>query len=304
MNYESNKNWGSVPSSVDWDEVAGTAVDKKGNVILFARGKTSVIVLSKQGKFIKTIGDKDFLRPHSVRVDSENYLWFVDDGDHTVKKYDLDGNKLMTIGIPNSPAKLHSGLPFNRCTDVAIDYDTESVFISDGYGNSSVHKFSIYGEFVKSWGSPGTDESQFNIVHNIAIGSNGYLYVADRENHRIQIFDKEGVYIDQITNMHRPCALNIHNDKLYVGELGYGMSVNQNVPNIGPRISIYNLNKELLYRWGEGFGNNPNQLYAPHSIAVDQDENIYLGEVSKTNMQNIGLDAIKYKGFRQLRYLN
>ena len=104
--------------------------------------------------------------------------------------------------------------------------------------------------------------------------------------------------------MHRPCALNIHNDKLYVGELGYGMSVNQNVPNIGPRISIYNLNKELLYRWAEGFGNNPNQLYAPHSIAVDQDENIYLGEVSKTNMQNIGLDAIKYKGFRQLRYLN
>ena len=141
MNYESNKNWASVHSSIDWDEVAGTAVDKNGNVILFARGKTSVIVLSRQGEFLKTIGDKDFLRPHSVRVDSENYLWFVDDVDHTVKKYDLDGNKLMTIGIPNSPAKLHSGLPFNRCTDVAIDYDTESVFISDGYGNSSVHKF-------------------------------------------------------------------------------------------------------------------------------------------------------------------
>ena len=88
MNYESNKNSASVPSSIEWDEVAGTAVDKKGNVILFARGKTSVIVLSKQGEFIKTIGDKDFLRPHSVRVDSENYLWFVDDGDHTVKKYD------------------------------------------------------------------------------------------------------------------------------------------------------------------------------------------------------------------------
>ena len=62
--------------------------------------------------------------------------------------------------------------------------------------------------------------------------------------------------------------------------------------------------RQLIYRWGEGFGNKPNQLYAPHSIAVDQDENIYLGEVSKTNMQNIGLDAVKYKGFRQLRYLN
>ncbi|MFL2767917.1 MAG: peptidyl-alpha-hydroxyglycine alpha-amidating lyase family protein [Dehalococcoidia bacterium] len=304
MNYESNKNWCIVPTSVDWDEVAGTAIDKEGNVILFARGKTSVIVLNKQGEFIKTIGEKDFLRPHAVRVDSKNYLWFVDDGDHTVKKYDLDGNKLMTIGIPNSPAELHSGVPFNRCTDVAIDYDTESIFISDGYGNSNVHKFSINGEFIKSWGSPGTDESQFNIVHNIVIDANGYLYVADRENHRVQIFDQGGAFVDQITNMHRPCALNIHNDKLYVGELGYGMSVNQNVPNIGPRISVYNLNKELLFRWGEGFGNNPNQLYAPHSIAIDDDGNIYLGEVSKTNMQNIGLDAVKYKGFRYLKYLN
>ena len=304
MNYESNKNWCIVPTSVDWDEVAGTAIDKEGNVILFARGKTSVIVLNKQGEFIKTIGEKDFLRPHAVRVDSKNYLWFVDDGDHTVKKYDFDGNKLMTIGIPNSPAELHSGVPFNRCTDVAIDYDTESIFISDGYGNSNVHKFSINGEFIKSWGSPGTDESQFNIVHNIVIDANGYLYVADRENHRVQIFDQGGAFVDQITNMHRPCALNIHNDKLYVGELGYGMSVNQNVPNIGPRISVYNLNKELLFRWGEGFGNNPNQLYAPHSIAIDDDGNIYLGEVSKTNMQNIGLDAVKYKGFRYLKYLN
>ena len=304
MNYESNKNWCIVPTSVDWDEVAGTAIDKEGNVILFARGKTSVIVLNKQGEFIKTIGEKDFLRPHAVRVDSKNYLWFVDDGDHTVKKYDLDGNKLMTIGIPNSPAELHSGVPFNRCTDVAIDYDTESIFISDGYGNSNVHKFSINGEFIKSWGSPGTDESQFNIVHNIVIDANGYLYVADRENHRVQIFDQGGAFVDQITNMHRPCALYIHNDKLYVGELGYGMSVNQNVPNIGPRISVYNLNKELLFRWGEGFGNNPNQLYAPHSIAIDDDGNIYLGEVSKTNMQNIGLDAVKYKGFRYLKYLN
>ena len=304
MNYESNKNWCIVPTSVDWDEVAGTAIDKEGNVILFARGKTSVIVLNKQGEFIKTIGEKDFLRPHAVRVDSKNYLWFVGDGDHTVKKYDLDGNKLMTIGIPNSPAELHSGVPFNRCTDVAIDYDTESIFISDGYGNSNVHKFSINGEFIKSWGSPGTDESQFNIVHNIVIDANGYLYVADRENHRVQIFDQGGAFVDQITNMHRPCALNIHNDKLYVGELGYGMSVNQNVPNIGPRISVYNLNKELLFRWGEGFGNNPNQLYAPHSIAIDDDGNIYLGEVSKTNMQNIGLDAVKYKGFRYLKYLN
>ena len=304
MNYESNKNWCIVPTSVDWDEVAGTAIDKEGNVILFARGKTSVIVLNKQGEFIKTIGEKDFLRPHAVRVDSKNYLWFVDDGDHTVKKYDLDGNKLMTIGIPNSPAELHSGVPFNRCTDVAIDYDTESIFISDGYGNSNVHKFSINGEFIKSWGSPGTDESQFNIVHNIVIDANGYLYVADRENHRVQIFDQGGAFVDQITNMHRPCALNIHNDKLYVGELGYGMSVNQNVPNNGPRISVYNLNKELLFRWGEGFGNNPNQLYAPHSIAIDDDGNIYLGEVSKTNMQNIGLDAVKYKGFRYLKYLN
>ncbi len=304
-NYKSNKNWYSVPPQVDWDEVAGVSIDRDQNLILFARGKTPVIVVDKKGEYINSFAHKDFSRPHSVRVDDKNYIWFVDDGDHTVKKYDINGNKLMTIGIPDSPSPIHSGIPFNRCTDIAIDYLSDSIFISDGYGNSSIHKYSIDGEFIKSWGSPGTDQSEFNIVHNIALDSNSYLYVADRENHRIQIFDTNGVYVDQMINMHRPCALYIDNDFLYVGELGYGMSVNQNVPNIGPRISIYDLsNKKLLMRWGEGFGDKPDQLYAPHSIVVDNNNNIYLGEVSKTNMRNIGLDDIEYKGVRKLEYYN
>lgn len=304
MNYESNMNWHSVPSGIDWDEVAGTAVDKDNNIIVFARGKTSVVVLNSSGQYINSFGKGEFLRPHSIRIDSENYYWFVDDGDHTVKKYNSDGEKLMTIGIPNSPSIQHSGLPFNRCTDIAVDYESESVYISDGYGNSSIHKYSMNGKLIKSWGSPGTDESQFNIVHNIVMDSNGLLYVADRENHRVQIFDRNGVYIDQIINMHRPCALGISDNKLYVGELGYGMSVNQDVPNIGPRISIYNLEKKLLFRWGEGFGGQSTQLYAPHSIAIDDNQNLYLGEVSKTNMKNIGLGEIKYKGLRKLKYLS
>ena len=83
-------NWHNVPSGIDWDEVAGTAVDKDNNIIVFARGKTSVVVLNSSGQYINSFGKGEFLRPHSIRIDSENYYWFVDDGDHTVKKYNSD----------------------------------------------------------------------------------------------------------------------------------------------------------------------------------------------------------------------
>ena len=305
FNYElSGENWGELPEGWVYKEATAVDVDSKDRVCVFNRGTCPVIVFDTDGKIIDTWGEGVFKNPHGITVGPDDELFCVDNGDSTVRKFSSEGKLLMTIGEPGAGAPKMSGIPFAKPTHVAVNKSNGEFYVADGYSNASVHKYSPDGKLLLTWGESGTGPGQFNIVHNIVIGSNGYLYVADRENHRIQIFDKEGVYIDQITNMHRPCALNIHNDKLYVGELGYGMSVNQNVPNIGPRISIYNLNKELLYRWGEGFGNNPNQLYAPHSIAVDQHGNIYLGEVSKTNKQNIGLDAIKYKGFRQLRYLN
>ena len=224
LNYISKIDWYNVPDELVWNEVAGISIDHENRVIVFVRGETPVIILSTSGEYIDSFGKGEFTnRAHSVRVDSKNYYWFVDDGNHTVSKYNSNGERLLTIGIPNKPAELHSGIPFNRCTDIAVDYKNEVLFISDGYGNSSVHKYTLDGELITTWGAPGTDPGQFNIVHNIAMDDSGLLYVADRENHRVQIFDQEGNFVNQIVNMHRPCTVTIFENKLYVGELGYGL---------------------------------------------------------------------------------
>ena len=272
LNYISKIDWYNVPDELVWNEVAGISIDHENRVIVFVRGETPVIILSTSGEYIDSFGKGEFTnRAHSVRVDSKNYYWFVDDGNHTVSKYNSNGERLLTIGIPNKPAELHSGIPFNRCTDIAVDYKNEVLFISDGYGNSSVHKYTLDGELITTWGAPGTDPGQFNIVHNIAMDDSGLLYVADRENHRVQIFDQEGNFVNQIVNMHRPCTVTIFENKLYVGELGYGLPVNKDVPNIGPRISLYSLDGKLINRWGKGFGLGEMELMATHALTVDNE---------------------------------
>ena len=115
--------------------------------------------------------------------------------------------------------------------------------MSDGYTNASVHKFSPDGKLLFSWGSPGVGESEFNIVHNIATDKDGYVYVCDRENHRIQIFNRDGTFETMWSNVYRPCAIQIDEyQNIYVGGIGWATSVNKNMPKIGPRVSVLNRN--------------------------------------------------------------
>jgi NHL repeat len=108
--------------------------------------------------------------------------------------------------LPQKPAPYMSGEPFYRCTDTALSPKGE-IHVSDRYGNARVHVFSPDGKLIMSWGEPGTDPGQFNIVHNIASDADVFVYVADRENHRVQVFDGNGKYETRWNNQHRPCAL-------------------------------------------------------------------------------------------------
>ena len=207
----------------------------------------------------------------------------------------------MTIGNPGQAAPYQSGIPFHRPTDVAIDPKTGDLYISDGYGNSRVHKYSPDGQLLFSWGTAGTDPGQFNIVHNIATDKDGWVYVADRENHRVQIFDSKGRYETQWVNMHRPCAIYISEEQyVYIGELGSGMPVNRDLGNIGPRISVYDTNGSLLSRLGKGFGEGYGQFMAPYSICLDSKGDIYLGEVAWTNQNNWSAPADGVRSFQKL----
>jgi DNA-binding beta-propeller fold protein YncE len=213
-------------------------------------------------------------------------MFCTDDGDHTVRKCTLDGNVIFTLGTSGKPAPFMSGDPFNRCTHVAIDPRNGDFYVSDGYGNARVHKYAPDGKLLLSWGESGTDPGQFNIVHNIATDKEGWVYVADRENHRVQVFDPSGKYEAQWVNMSRPCGLYIDQaaEITYIGELGAPISANAEALRLGPRISIYDTKGHLLARLGDQpEGEAPGQFIAPHGICIDSRGDIYVGEVSWTH---------------------
>ena len=204
--YRVEEGWGRLPDGWSFREVGAVGVDRNDNVYVFNRGEHPMIVFDRDGNFIKSWGEGIFPRAHGVHVGPDETLWLTDDADHTVRQCTLDGKVLLTLGIPGKPAAYMSGEPFHRCTHTALSPAGE-IYVSDGYGNARVHKYSPDGRHLLSWGEPGTDPGQFNIVHNIVTDAEGWVYVADRENHRVQVFDGNGRYETQWVNMHRPCGL-------------------------------------------------------------------------------------------------
>src|SRR3954466_5844856 len=285
--YRVVENFAKLPDGWQLTDVASVAVDSKDRVYVFNRGAHPMVVLDREGNFLRSWGEGLFSRPHGLHIDADDNLYCTDDGDHTVRKCTTDGKVLLTIGIPEKPSPFMSGDPFHRCTHTALSPKGE-IYVSDGYGNARVHKFTPDGKLMKSWGEPGTDPGEFNIVHNIATDADGFVYVADRENHRVQVFDGNGRYETQWNNLHRPCALCCCGGKqpnFVIGELGPGMAVNRKVPNLGPRLSIVDAQGKRIARLGgeNGPGLEAGKFLAPHGIALDSKGDIYLGEVGVTD---------------------
>jgi hypothetical protein len=265
-----------------------------------------MIVFDREGNFVRSWGEGVFRNPHGLHIGPDDALYCTDDGDHTVRKFTPEGKLLLELGIPGKPAPYMSGDPFHRCTHTALSPKGE-IYVADGYGNAHVHKYSPDGKLLRTWGGPGCDPGQFNIVHNICCDADGWVYVADRENHRVQVFDGNGKYETQWNNMHRPCALWMEPRKhplCYIGELGPVIPINRKVPNLGPRISVVTHKGELIARVGElGDGLGPDQFIAPHGLAIDSRGDMYVGEVSYTAWSSMYPDAQPPAGLRTLRKL-
>ena len=285
MGFRAVEGWGRLPEGWSFVEATSVAVDARDNVHVFNRGAHPVIVFDREGKFLRSWGEGVFRRAHGITIGPDDSMWLTDDLHHTIRQFTPDGKLLLTIGNPDQPSTLHGGKPFHRPTHVALCPRTGNVYISDGYGNSHVHKFDPKGRHLKTWGGPGTDPGQFNIPHNIATDSEGLVYVADRENSRVQIFDGEGRYLAQWNNLHRPCGLHIDRAAglAYVGELPSHLPVNEKVPNIGARVSVLTMKGDLVDRVGGPFlGEKPGEFVAPHGCVVDSRRDLYVAEVSWT----------------------
>ena len=230
------ENW-KLPDGWHYGEVAAVGVDSKDNVYVFARSEHPMMCSTATAIFCVP-GRGTFRRPHGVHIAPDDRMYCIDDGYHTVRRLTVEGKLLLEIGVPGEPAPLYGGDPFNRCTHTALSPEGD-IYVADGYGNARVHKYSPGGKLQFSWGEPGTDPGAFNIVHNICCDEDGWVYVADRENHRVQVFDGKGKYHAQWNNLHRPCGLCMtrgRNPIAYIGESGPGMAVNAKSPGIGPRV--------------------------------------------------------------------
>jgi len=304
--YEVDLNWAKLPDGWNLHEVADVVTDGEDRVYIMSRSEHPVIVLDRDGNLLRSWGEGVFTRPHGITLGPDGLLYCVDDGDHTVRKCTLDGQVLQVIGTPGQPAPYQSGQPFNRPTKVAFDPETADLYISDGYGNARVHKVAPDGRRLFSWGEYGCEPGQFNLVHSVVTDRQGLVYVADRENHRIQVFDPQGQYLTQWNNMHRPCGLHIVEDGgttlFYVGQLPGSLPINQNYPNIGARVSVHTPDGKCVAWMGDvrAGDSRPEQFIAPHGLAVDSHGDVYVGEVSWSFLGRYLDPPREFRCFRKL----
>ncbi len=280
--YEHVPGWPTIPDGYALVECPGVAVDSQDNVFLLTRGAHPLMQFDTQGNFVKSFGEGLFSnRTHGLYAAGDDTLLVADDGIHTIQRFNTAGERLFELGERGKPAEKWSGAPFNRPTSAAIRPSNGDWYVSDGYGNARIHVYDSAGEHKFSWGSPGIDAGQFMRPHNIAIDAEERVYVADREAHRIQIFDTDGKFIAMWSNVHRPDAMTLWGGHIYVGELNAIGGFDS--PNMGHRVDVFDLDGELVCRFGAADeGEGPGEFVAPHGIAVDSEGSLYVAEVSYT----------------------
>ncbi len=304
--YIARADWYELSEGWSLGEVTAVATDSRDCVFVFNRSDHPVMVFAPDGQFLHSWGEGQFSRPHGIHIGPDDSVYCTDDLDHTVRKFDIDGNLLLTIGTSGCPSDTgafsvdyrnirRAGPPFNFPTNVALA-PTGELYVADGYGNARIHKFTDAGRLLFSWGSPGREAGEFHVPHGIAVDDSGIVYVADRENSRIQRFTSEGSFIDEWTDVARPCEVFIDSqERVFVAELGFqaGMFPGNVAPSpnaSGGRVSVFSNKGLLLARWGGGTNPcAPGDFFAPHDIWVDSQENIYVSEVTFTAGINQGL---------------
>jgi len=206
----------TLPAGYNFGAVSGVAISSKGNVFVLNRGPHPIMEFEPGGRFVRSLGEGLFERPHGLRIDAEDNIWATDGGGHVVIKFNPQGRILLVLGVKGSAGELHEAgflRLFNEPNDVAIGPAGE-IFVTQGHGkgDSRVLKFDREGNFIKTWGGKGTAPGQFNVPHSIAVDSRGRLHVADRGNKRIQIFDMDGGFLEERVYFGTPCGLHINRD--------------------------------------------------------------------------------------------
>lgn len=296
--------WAKPPEGESLVDIVGISIDEDDKIYAFGRSRRPLIVFDRGGNTVDSWGEGLFKRPHGSCMSPEGHIWLADDDSHAVYLFTREGELLKTIGTvgQKSDTGHRNGLdifeklasitksagPFNLPTGVALS-STGDLFVSDGYGNARVHRFNPEGEHILSWGEPGAGHGQFRLPHNIWIDKQDRVWIPDRENHRVQIFDTEGNFLDEWIDLWRPTHVYMDKDEtVYISELSR-------------RISIFTIDGELLARWGNESHRMDDPLFVgPHVICVDSYGDLYVGEVA-TTFGKVDRGARTIQKFKRIR---
>lgn len=306
LQFELVEGWEQLPIGWFHRDVAAVCTDTEGNVYLYCRGDHPVIIYDRDGMFLGSWGEGRFsYRTHGMFMSQTDQMFLVDDGSNSVCRYALDGTLLQTIGPVGIPTDsgyangdlntvTHGAPPYNRPTNLAMA-PSGDLYVSDGYGNCRLHRFNDDGQLIQSWGEPGTGPGEFHLPHSVWVHADGRVFVADRQNDRIQIFGPSGEYLTEWTDVQRPQDIFIAKDGLvYVAELGWRKGDHSYrrgliVEDEPARLSIYDPEGNLLLRWGDVDPAKAGCFIAPHGLWVDDQGSIYLAEVTHTIAVQHGL---------------
>jgi DNA-binding beta-propeller fold protein YncE len=267
--YQAVAGWMKLPDEIKLGPVSAVATDSADRVFVFHRGKHPILVFDREGKYLRSWGDEYIKTPHGLRIDRENNVWVTDIGNHQVMKYSADGKLLLTLGKKGEPGD--DADHFNRPTDIAVTPSGE-FYVSDGYGNARVLKFSREGKLLKQWGKKGTGEGEFNLPHAVCLDSKGRVYVGDRENNRVQLFDADGKFLAQWKESGAPYGLALAGNRLFVAD------------GRASWIKVLDLDGKAVGRFGEK-GTAAGQFKMPHMLTVDSHGAVYVAEVDGKRLQ-------------------
>jgi NHL repeat len=285
VGYEVDANWPKRPAAFQWRYMTSVALDSKEQVWLLGALDPQVQVYGGDGTFVSGWGEGRFMNPHHITVDHEDNVWITDFGRHVVEKFTPEGDLLLTLGTVDEAGE--DATHFNRPT-AAVVSPAGDIFVTDGYSNNRVAHFNAAGEFVKTWGKLGVGAGELSQPHAIALDSQGRVYVGERNNCRIQIFDQEGNSLAQWRNLVNPWGIWITpDDEVYVcgsSPKRWGAHSNLGNPPTDQLVMKLDTTGRVLELWTFPLAEEgkliPGQIDWIHGIAVDSRGNLYLSDVA------------------------
>jgi sugar lactone lactonase YvrE len=282
--------WPKRPAEAAWGEMPGVAVDREDRVWIYTRAKPAIQVYAADGTYVKGL-DIEHKRAHHIKVDVDGNVWAAEVGLHVVRKYGPDGKVLLTLGTPGEAGT--DERHFNEPTDMTVT-PAGDIFVSDGYKNTRVVHFGRDGKFVKAWGKKGTGPGEFDLPHGIGVDSKGRIYVADRSNGRIQVFEQSGKFLAQWADAMVPWSIWITaKDEIWsCGSTSTTKRDERGMLGIPPHDQLlvkFDASGKVLERIAVPLGVKeavkPGDLCWVHAVAPDSKGNLYAGDIQGRRVQ-------------------